>query len=128
MLADTSFVVGLIEQRDVHHAVAVAIADDTAESESGPIVIGDAVVLESLQVMERRYGMRVATAATALLGVGEMEMFLMSSHAAEALRAVARCSALGFVDALTLARSRATDAEVLTFDRALQRTLSSGTP
>lgn len=128
MLADTSFVVGLIEKRDVHHSVAVSIVDDTAQSDGGPIVVGDAVVLEALQVMERRYRIRAAAAATALLGMSEMELFEISPHAAEALRRVAARSRLGFVDGLLLARSRATAGGVLTFDITLQRALSSDTP
>ena len=118
-LADSSFLVGLIEEDDFHHEAAVAIFDEVSASGHGPIVVDDSVLLETLQVMERRHGVLRSQAATTLARVCSMQEFRIDPAALQALRAVAGRPALGFVDALLAEQDLCSGSGILSFDRTL---------
>jgi predicted nucleic acid-binding protein len=94
-------------------------------ADQGPVVVSEAVVLETLQVLGRRYGVRLEDAAADLAQALHHDVFESDPDVLEALGIVATRPALGFVDAVLLARARSSGAPVLTFDRALGRALAS---
>ncbi|MHB1340419.1 MAG: PIN domain-containing protein [Coriobacteriia bacterium] len=127
-LADTSWLVGLVQQADPHHVRAVQLLDQVRALGHGPIVVTEAAVLETFQVLESRYGTPHSSSAFAVSDLFRSDDFVPDPIVEAALRVVAENPRFGFVDALLLARSRTSCAGVLTFDIALQRALSSGTP
>jgi len=122
---DSNVLVGLVVPVDYHHAAAVAMIERVYRADQGPVVVGEAVVLETLQVLWRRYGVRLDDAATDLSRALHHEVFEADLDVLHALHIVAAHPALGFVDAVLLSRAKSSRAPVLTFDRALGRALAS---
>lgn len=118
-LADTSFLVGLIEEDDSHHQNALTILEDVQTLNVGPIIVGEAVARETLQVMERRYSTPQPDAAVALYHVCITQPFRCDPAVLRALREAAVRPALGFVDALLAEQALRAGAELLSFDRRL---------
>ncbi|KAF0207389.1 MAG: type II toxin-antitoxin system VapC family toxin [Actinomycetota bacterium] len=118
-IADTSFLVGLIEDNDFHHEAALTLLEDVVAMNLGPVVVGEVVIRETLQVMERRYGTPRSVAALALCRVCSTQPFRCDPAVLLALRATVDRPALGFVDALIAEQSLLTDSRILTFDAKL---------
>lgn len=118
-LADTSFLVSLIEEDDSHHQNALTILEDVQTLNVGPIIVGEAVARETLQVMERRYSTPQPDAAVALYHVCITQPFRCDPAVLQALREAAVRPALGFVDALLAEQALRAGAELLSFDRRL---------
>jgi predicted nucleic acid-binding protein len=118
-IADSSFLVGLFEEDDFHHQVAVTMLEDVLAFGEDTIVIGEAVVLETLQVMERRHNTPPAEAAVGLSRVFGVRPFRCDPAVLRALHVAAERPALGFVDALVAERAAQTGSGLLTFDAKL---------
>ena len=127
-LADTSWLVGLVQQADPHHAQAVQLLDQVRALGHGPVVVTEAAALETFQVLESLYGTPRSSSALAVSSLFRSDDFAPDPIVEAALHVVAENPRFGFVDALLLARSRTTGDGVLTFDLSLQRALASGTP
>ncbi|TDB39787.1 MAG: type II toxin-antitoxin system VapC family toxin [Actinobacteria bacterium] len=125
-LADTSWLVALLQAADCHHSRAVTLCDRIQVDGTGPILVTEAVVFETLQVLESRYGVSPANGAEAIGSLCGSEDFAIDPVALDALKIVAARPVLGFVDGLLIACARRDRAPVLTFDRALERALVSG--
>lgn len=125
---DSNVLTGLAVPVDYHHNAAVALVEQVISTGGGPLNVSEAVVLETLQVLRRRHGVGLKDAADGVLSLLLHEAFEVDSDVIEALTLVSRRPALGFVDALLLARARSTGAPVLTFDRSLERALARDAP
>ncbi len=119
MIADSSFLVGLIEEDDFHHQAALALLEDVQVLNLGPVIVGEVVVLETLQVMQRRHGTPSSHAALALCHLCNTLPFRCDPTVAAALRAAADRPALGFVDALIAQQALQTGSNILSFDSKL---------
>ncbi len=122
-LADTSWLVALLQEADCHHEGAVTLYELVRLKDLGPILVTEAVILETLQVLKRRYGTSQSCGAAAVGALCASERFAIGSVASAALAIAAARPALGYVDALLLARFRSDGVDVLTFDDALDRAL-----
>lgn len=124
--ADSNVLVGLTVPVDYHHASAVALLKRVIRADEGPVIVSEAIVLETLQVLERRYGVRPGVAAGDLRQLLLHEVFEVDSDVLSALEYACIRPALGFVDSLLLARTQSTGVPILTFDNPLQRAVASG--
>lgn len=127
-LADTSWLVALLQAADYHHSDAVSMFNRIQAADTGPILVTEAVVFETLQVLESRYTMSPANGAEAISMLCGCEAFAIDPVTLEALEIIAARPSLGFVDGLLIGGARRNRAPVLTFDRALGRALASDSP
>lgn len=117
--ADSSFLVGLIEEDDFHHEAALTLLEDVKALNLGPVIVGEVVVRETLQVMQRRYGTPPSAAALALCRVCSTLPFRCDPAVLSALRVTVARPALGFVDALIAEQALLTGSSILSFDGKL---------
>jgi predicted nucleic-acid-binding protein len=119
-IADTNVVLSLIlPNRPVHSALAEAAVRDDGD----PVVVSETVLAECVWVLCCNYAFSRQDAARQLLEAIEGPGLQAANRAiaANALHLMIADPSLGIVDCLLLAQGLEHDAEVLTFDRRLQR-------
>lgn len=125
LVLDSSFLVALANERDVHHAAARKLQEQVERGSWKSASLHEYVFLESVTVLLARRGHDLAVRfGQALLESREVELVLASDSFAqtwETFRDEAR-GGLSFTDAalVALARSRAGSA-IATFDEGLRR-------
>jgi len=124
ILLDTSFIVSLLNSRDVHHKKAVEILNNSGENEdlgTHPLVVQETISVIARKSREQSFNCRE--------WLSKIEEFFESLRildftpaAQDALKIIADSDCeLSYVDSVLVLANRYLRAPILTFDNALQR-------
>ncbi len=128
ILLDTSFIVSLLNSRDVHHKKAVEILERSPEDET--LGTHSLVVQETISVIARKSREQTFDCREWLTKIEEFFESLRVLDLAPTTRDVLKIIAdsdceLSYVDSVLVLANRHLRAPILTFDNALQRMCNS---
>ena len=124
IIFDTSFIISLLNRRDVHHHKAIEILSTTGEDEG--IATHSLVVQETITVIARKAREQSLDCRTWLGKIEEffenLKILEFTPHIHEVLEVIheSQCQ-LSYIHCVLVLANRHLSARILTFDNALQR-------